>query len=103
MVCKVLFIGLWIWVWILVGLFVFCMLLLMVIVLVQGMLCFIVVEDNLVSLCQLWQIFDLVNWVLVECGFVNSLLGVNMVDVVEQVWLVVQLVVVCKWVDIVLL
>ena len=68
-------IGLRTWVWILAGLFVVCTLPLMAIALVQGTLRFTAAEDNLVSLRQLRQTFDLANLVSAERGPANSLLG----------------------------
>ncbi len=68
-------IGLRTWVWILAGLFVVCTLPLMAIALVQGTLRFTAAEDNLASLRQLRQTFDLANLVSAERGPANSLLG----------------------------
>lgn len=84
-------IGLRTWVWILAGLFVVCTLPLMAIALVQGTLRFTAAEDNLVSLRQLRQTFDLANLVSAERGPANSLLGANTADAGEQARLAAEL------------
>lgn len=63
------------WVWILAGLFVVCTLPLMAIALVQGTLRYTAAEENLASLRQLRQTFDLANLASAERGPANSLLG----------------------------
>ena len=92
-------IGLRTWVWILAGLFVVCTLPLMAIALVQGTLRFTAAEDNLVSLRQLRQTFDLANLVSAERGPANSLLGANTADAGEQARLAAELAVARKRVD----
>jgi hypothetical protein len=96
-------IGLRTWVWILAGLFVVCTLPLMAIALVQGTLRFTAAEDNLVSLRQLRQTFDLANLVSAERGPANSLLGADPADAAEQARLAAQLAVARKRVDTALL
>ncbi|KAG0957233.1 hypothetical protein G6F31_012513 [Rhizopus arrhizus] len=92
-------IGLRTWVWILAGLFVVCTLPLMVIALVQGTMRYAAAEDNLVSLRQLRQTFDLANLVSSERGPANSLLGARADDSTEQARLAMQLAVVRRQVD----
>lgn len=92
-------IGLRTWVWILGGLFVVCTLPLMAIALVQGTLRYSAAEDNLVSLRQLRQTFDLANLVSAERGPANSLLGADPADAREHARLVLQLAVVRRRVD----
>ncbi|HGM5918957.1 TPA: diguanylate cyclase [Stenotrophomonas maltophilia] len=96
---KVSPIGLRTWVWILAGLFVVCTLPLMVIALVQGTMRYAAAEDNLVSLRQLRQTFDLANLVSSERGPANSLLGARADDSTEQARLAMQLAVVRRRVD----
>ncbi len=96
-------IGLRTWVWILAGLFVVCTLPLMAIALVQGTLRFTAAEDNLVSLRQLRQTFDLANRVSAERGPANSLLGADPADADEQARLAAQLAVARRRVDAALL
>ncbi|MBH1745143.1 diguanylate cyclase [Stenotrophomonas maltophilia] len=84
-------IGLRTWVWILTGLFVVCTLPLMAIALVQGTLRYSGAEDNLASLRQLRQTFDLANLVSAERGPANSLLGADPHDAAEQARLGAQL------------
>ncbi|TGS21695.1 GGDEF domain-containing protein, partial [Mesorhizobium sp. M2D.F.Ca.ET.185.01.1.1] len=91
--------GLRTWVWILAGLFVVCTLPLMAIALVQGTLRFTAAEDNLVSLRQLRQTFDLANRVSAERGPANSLLGADPADADEQARLAAQLAVSRRRVD----
>ncbi|WP_164227227.1 GGDEF domain-containing protein [Stenotrophomonas maltophilia] len=96
-------IGLRTWVWILAGLFVVCTLPLMAIALVQGTLRFTAAEDNLASLRQLRQTFDLANLVSAERGPANSLLGADPADAAEQAPLAAQLAAARKRVDAALL
>ncbi|HEL3779626.1 TPA: GGDEF domain-containing protein [Stenotrophomonas maltophilia] len=96
---KVSPIGLRTWVWILAGLFVVCTLPLMVIALVQGTMRYAAAEDNLVSLRQLRQTFDLANLVSSERGPANSLLGARADEGAEQARLAMQLAVVRRRVD----
>lgn len=96
-------IGLRTWVWILAGLFVVCTLPLMAIALVQGTLRFTAAEDNLASLRQLRQTFDLANLVSAERGPANSLLGADPADAAEQARLAAQLAAARKRVDAALL
>ncbi|WP_204265061.1 hypothetical protein, partial [Klebsiella aerogenes] len=56
-------------------------------------------EDNLVSLRQLRQTFDLANLVSAERGPANSLLGADPADAREHARLVLQLAVVRRRVD----
>ncbi|WP_295565529.1 GGDEF domain-containing protein [uncultured Stenotrophomonas sp.] len=84
-------IGLRTWVWILTGLFVVCTLPLMAIALMQGTLRYTGTEDNLASLRQLRQTFDLANLVSAERGPANSLLGADPHDAAEQARLGAQL------------
>ena len=79
------------WVWILAGLFVVCTLPLMAIALVQGTLRYTAAEDNLASLRQLRQTFDLANLASAERGPANSLLGADPADAAERARLVAQL------------
>ncbi|WP_414493192.1 diguanylate cyclase [Stenotrophomonas maltophilia] len=92
-------IGLRTWVWILGGLFVVCTLPLMAIALVQGTLRYSAAEDNLASLRQLRQTFDLANLVSAERGPANSLLGADPGDAKEHARLALQLAVVRRRVD----
>ncbi|HDS1531617.1 TPA: diguanylate cyclase [Stenotrophomonas maltophilia] len=92
-------IGLRTWVWILTGLFVVCTLPLMAIALVQGTLRYTGAEDNLSSLRQLRQSFELANLVSAERGPANSLLGADPADAVEQARLAAQLAAARKRVD----
>lgn len=87
------------WVWILAGLFVVCTLPLMAIALVQGTLRYTAAEDNLASLQQLRQTFDLANLASAERGPANSLLGADPVDEVEQARLAAHLAVARRRVD----
>ena len=79
------------WVWILAGLFVVCTLPLMAIALVQGTLRYTAAEDNLASLRQLRQTFDLANLASAERGPANSLLGADPADAAERARLAAQL------------
>lgn len=92
-------IGLRTWVWILAGSFVVCTLPLMAIALVQGTLRYSAAEDNLVSLRQLRQTFELANLVSAERGPANSLLGADPADASEHARLTLQLAVVRRRVD----
>ncbi|HEL2957400.1 TPA: GGDEF domain-containing protein [Stenotrophomonas maltophilia] len=92
-------IGLRTWVWILAGLFVVCTLPLMAIALVQGTLRYSAAEDNLVSLRQLRQTFDLANLVSAERGPANSLLGADPADAAEHARLAAQLAMARRRVD----
>ncbi|WP_329753118.1 GGDEF domain-containing protein [Stenotrophomonas maltophilia] len=87
------------WVWILAGLFVVCTLPLMAIALVQGTLRYTGAEDNLASLRQLRQTFDLANLASAERGPANSLLGADPADAAEQARLAAQLAAARKRVD----
>ncbi len=79
------------WVWILAGLFVVCTLPLMAIALVQGTLRYTAAEENLASLRQLRQTFDLANLASAERGPANSLLGADPADAAERARLAAQL------------
>ncbi|MBA0446028.1 GGDEF domain-containing protein [Stenotrophomonas maltophilia] len=92
-------IGLRTWVWILAGLFVVCTLPLMAIALVQGALRYAGAEENLISLRQLRQTFDLANQVSAERGPANSLLGADPADATEQARRVAQLALARRRVD----
>lgn len=84
-------IGLRTWVWILAGLFVVCTLPLMTIAVVQASLQLNAAEDNLVSLRQLRQTFDLANLISAERGPTNSLMGADRSDPQEFNRLAAQL------------
>ncbi|MCI1131022.1 GGDEF domain-containing protein [Stenotrophomonas maltophilia] len=79
------------WVWILAGLFVVCTLPLMAIALAQGTLRYTAAEENLASLRQLRQTFDLANLASAERGPANSLLGADPADAAERARLAAQL------------